>query len=164
MLVGVSLGLKAQADSTEVLNIPARDVFISMPDSLLPTLNRNNRLDLVDYIESGLKAEVKNRFEGQTELLYLTSDSLLLQVSKGLTVEMLLLPLEETVIDNCKKVVCMVERFGTSSDSQECRVSLYSLKWRQVDDVPLTHDAQQKLEQLKLSTNLKWKEIIINKN
>ena len=163
-LLSFSIGVKAQSDSVDVSNIRLRDVFVSMPDSLLPTLSHNQKLDLVDYMESGLKAEVKNRFEGLSELLSLTADSLSLRVSQGLTVDMLMLPLEKTAIDSCTQVVCVVERFGTSPDSRESRACLYSLKWRPLDDAPLAPEAQQKLTQLKLSTNIKWKDLIINKN
>ena len=163
-LLSFSIGVKAQSDSVDVSNIRLCDVFVSMPDSLLPTLSHNQKLDLVDYMESGLKAEVKNRFEGLSELLSLTAESLSLRVSQGLTVDMLMLPLEKTAIDSCTQVVCVVERFGTSPDSRESRACLYSLKWRPLDDAPLAPEAQQKLTQLKLSTNIKWKDLIINKN
>ncbi|MCR5643854.1 MAG: DUF3256 family protein [Prevotella sp.] len=160
-----SIGARAQTDSVAVSDNLLRDLFISMPDSLLPTLSNNHRLDLVDYIESGMKAEVKNRFEGQSELMYLTDDSLSLQVSNGLTVDMLLLPLQEgAVVDSCSQVVCMVERFGTSPDNQECYVSLYSAKWHPVANAPLIPAAQQKLNRLKLSTKIKWRQLVIKEN
>ena len=148
-LLSFSIDVKAQSDSVDISNIRLRDVFISMPDSLLPTLSHNQKLDLIDYMESGLKAEVKNRFEGQSELLSLTADSLSLRVSQGLTVDMLLLPLEEAAIDSCSQVVCVVERFGTSPDCQESRVRLYSIKWRPLDEAPLAPEAQRKLKHLK---------------
>ena len=40
--------------------VEIKDVFAAMPDSVLPTLTRNNRLDMVDFVASGMKAEVSD--------------------------------------------------------------------------------------------------------
>ena len=37
-----------------------KDLWVSMPDSLLPTLDRNLRLELVELEEMGVKPNVKN--------------------------------------------------------------------------------------------------------
>ena len=36
--------------------VDMKDVFTAMPDSVLPTLTRNNRLDMIDFVASGMKA------------------------------------------------------------------------------------------------------------
>ena len=41
-----------------------RSVFISMPDSITPLLTKVNKEDCVDFLDSNMKAEVKNRFDG----------------------------------------------------------------------------------------------------
>ena len=37
-----------------------REVFAQLPDSVLPLMTRNNRLDCIDFIENGMEARVKN--------------------------------------------------------------------------------------------------------
>ena len=72
-----------------------RDAFRQMPDSVMPTLTQNNRLDCLDFLDAGMKAEVRNRLGGTSVMTALTPDSLSLQVSPALRVDMLLLPSTE---------------------------------------------------------------------
>ena len=37
-----------------------REVFQRMPAMMLPYLTENNKLDFIDFIDSGMKAEVRN--------------------------------------------------------------------------------------------------------
>ena len=58
-----------------------RDAFRQMPDSLMPSLTQNDRLDFLDFLDAGMRAEVKNRLGGTSVMTALTADSLSLQVS-----------------------------------------------------------------------------------
>ena len=44
-------------------------VFVYVPDSLLPLLTRNDRLDLLDYHKAGMEARVTILMGGTTTLL-----------------------------------------------------------------------------------------------
>ncbi len=57
------------------------DVLRTMPDSIFPLLTRNDRLDLVDEWQGGVKAEVRNRLGGMVQLTELTTSSAKLQMS-----------------------------------------------------------------------------------
>lgn len=43
-------------------------VFVAVPERLLPLLDRNARLDLLDYADAGMEAKVTNRLNGTTQL------------------------------------------------------------------------------------------------
>ena len=58
-----------------------RDVFAAMPDSILEVMTKNNRLDCIDFIEHGMEARVRNRFDGFTQLKAMTLDYLDLQLT-----------------------------------------------------------------------------------
>ena len=45
-----------------------RDVFAQMPDSVLPAVTRNNRLDCIDFIDNNLEAKVRNAFDDYVTL------------------------------------------------------------------------------------------------
>ncbi len=107
-----------------------RDVFLQMPDSLLPYLTENNRLDFLDFMDSKMKAAVQNSLGGKSEMLSLSDDSLSLQVSPSLHVVMRLFPVIEAV-DSCQQVVCMISTYGT--DAPESKVELYSVLWNPID-------------------------------
>lgn len=58
------------------------DVLKTLPDSITPILTLNNRLDLVDYMEAKMKAEVKNKLGGTTVLKELTDTTAILALSE----------------------------------------------------------------------------------
>ena len=58
-------------------------VFVSMPDSLLPLLTRNDRLDLLDYHKAGMEARVTNLMGGTTTLLERNDTTICLQSLSG---------------------------------------------------------------------------------
>lgn len=118
-VIGVLLcctGMKAQ---------DMKSLFVALPDSLSPLLTKVNRADFGDFLASNMKAEVKNRLGNTSEMLKLTDDYLVLRLSEVSTVEMKLLPLNDSV-----KVICVVHTFkGPASDS---RISFYDTSWKQL--------------------------------
>ena len=72
--------------------VKMRDLFAAMPDSLLPLVTRNNRLDCIDFIENHLEARVKNKLDQYVELKKLTEDYLLFQTSQKGYLEMKYVP------------------------------------------------------------------------
>ena len=53
-----------------------KEVWSDMPDSVMPLLTRNNRLDCIDYWEAGQQGDVKNRLDGAVSIHYMSEDSL----------------------------------------------------------------------------------------
>lgn len=105
--------------------ITMADAFRSMPDSLMPYLSANNRLDMIDFIDAGMKAEVTNLLDGKSELLLLTADSASILMSEKLQVGLKLIQKDSTVV--------MMRRVYTVSDSQTMTVtSYYSTLWQPV--------------------------------
>lgn len=66
-------------------------LFLTMPDSLLPTLTRNNRLDLIDFQQNQMAARVKNLFDDDVSLDTLTDTRLCLTLSEASRMEVTLL-------------------------------------------------------------------------
>ena len=110
------------------LSLYAQDMktlFIAMPDSVAPLLTKVNREDCVDFLASNMKAEVKNRFGKVSELKRLTADYLFLQTTGSSSMEMKLLPLNDSV-----KVICVVNTVcGPACDSE---VRFYNTDWQQL--------------------------------
>ena len=115
MVVSVLWGMSASAQDM-------KSVFIAMPDSITPLLTKVNKEDCVDFLDSNMKAEVKNRFDGTAEMRVLTEDYTLVQTSEIGTLEMKLLPVNDST-----KVVCMVKTVcGSACDSD---VRFYASDW-----------------------------------
>ena len=115
MVVSVLWGMSASAQDM-------RSVFIAMPDSITPLLTKVNKEDCVDFLDSQMKAEVKNRFDGTAEMKVLTEDYTLVQTSEIGTLEMKLLPVNDST-----KVVCMVKTVCASACDSDVR--FYASDW-----------------------------------
>ena len=104
-------------------------LFKEMPDSLMPYLTRNNRLDMLDFMEAHMKAEVTNRFDGKSEMKALTPDSLFIAMNNLLTIDMKLVKVEEPI--DSSLVTIRVRRTYTINENQaESVVDVYSSAWR----------------------------------
>ena len=139
-----------------------KEVFKQMPDSLMPYLTQNNRLDFIDFMESNMKAEVSNLTGGTSEMTALTDDSLSIRMSEALRVDMLLLDLDEPV-DSIRQVIVFVETFLADSVYGESVCKTYSVDWQPVTkDIPFNEAQRKRLESLNLQNILKWSEDKLN--
>ncbi len=88
-----AIPLFASAQSTELSSQPVSsptmaELFRQMPNSLTPYLSTNSRLDLVDFMEAGMKSEVANLLDGKTQMTALTPDSLSISMSGVMRLDM----------------------------------------------------------------------------
>lgn len=104
-------------------------VFKTMPDSLLPVLSKNNRLDMVDFMEAQMRAEVTNLLEGSSDMTALTDDSLSIRIDTVLRVDMLL----RTEADST--IICLRRTYRISECQMEIVENNYTTTWH-----PLTKD------------------------
>lgn len=162
--------------------INMRDIMKSLPDSIIPLLSENNRLDMIDFMDSGMKAEVTNVLNGKCSMITLSDQYTKIQLTESSVVEMKLLE-TQIPVDSVNQVLCVVKTFGT--DIRESTVDFYSVKgrkletadymvrldadmwmatWNEQEDV-LTVTPEDRLNPLaseeqiiadRLSTNLKW--------
>lgn len=98
-----------------------KDFWLAMPDSVLPSVNRSMRAELVDTKALAIKADVKNVLEGTTVLDTLTSDFMAVRLSEASTMQIRRLAYKSDTI------FCVVRTYmGPVADS---RVSLYDKTW-----------------------------------
>ena len=118
----IALGSSAQIKMSQVLK--------QMPDAIVPYLSETNKLDLLDFMDSNMKAEVRNQLEGKTELTILTDDYASLTLNEATQMDMRLLTVSEPV-DSASQIICLVNTYG--SDARDSQIDFYSLKWRKLD-------------------------------
>lgn len=99
-----------------------RQWFAAMPDSVMPLLTKNNRLDFVDFLDCGMEAIVTNRLDGKSQMKSLTEDYLFISYTGVSDVEMKLLPVSDTV-----DVLCMVTTMKTAV--RDSRVEFFDKAW-----------------------------------
>ena len=161
-IIGLLLLLVSQTGRAEGLKM--RDVFKQMPRTIMPYLSENNRLDFIDFIDSGMKAVVKNRLGGSSEMTSLTDSTLSIRMNDALQVEMRLLNVAEPV-DTSRQVVCLIETFGSDSLSLESQVRFFTLSWEILNEPPrLSATDEHLISTRKVQTILKKDDEILKKN
>lgn len=102
-----------------------KDLFIQMPDTLLPYLTKVNRADCIDFLASNMKAEVKNRFDQTTEMTSLSKDYLALTLSAQSKYEMKLLPTSDTT-----NIICSVYTY--EGNVPNSHIKFYTTDWKEL--------------------------------
>ena len=113
-----------------------RDVFRQIPDSLMPTLSVNNRLDFIDFMDSNMKAEVTNELGGKSLMTALTDDSLSLRLNDACQIQLML------VAD--KRWLCLVSTIGVENEWSQSVVDFYTTSWQRLETAPKLGEADQK--------------------
>ena len=149
----LALLVAATFSQASAQSIQIRDAFREMPDSLMPYLSKNNRLDFIDFLDSGMKAEVRNQLGGTSQMLSIGADSLTIQMNPSLRVDMI-------AIDS---VVAVVETFLVDSIYGESKVHYYSATWQPIAQPALPEAQQQRIKRLELQNIVKRDEDLLKK-
>ena len=100
-----------------------REIWLSMPDSLITYLDKNKRIEMVDYIDMKVRADVKNALEGTSVMDTLTNDFLQVTLNEACTLQMRALPSE--IGDT---IFCLVKTFqGPLAESE---IYIYNQDWQ----------------------------------
>ena len=67
-----------------------RTLFINMPDSIMPTLTKSERMDFLDFMDYGMKAVAKNKLGGESEMTVLQGNMLTVKTSQSGQLDMAL--------------------------------------------------------------------------
>ncbi|MBQ2127442.1 MAG: DUF3256 family protein [Bacteroidaceae bacterium] len=102
-----------------------RTIFLNAPDVVFPMLSINDRADLVDFIEAGMTAKVRNRLDGVSVLAELTDDYLSLATTASSNMQLKLLPF------NGDTVICMVKT--VKAEAADSRICFYDKQWNRLD-------------------------------
>ena len=137
---------EAVVDTTVVASSDIRSLFCEMPDSLLPFLSENNRLDMMDFMDSGMKAVVRNVFDGKSEMTALTDRYCRVSLTEATTLEMAVLDIAAT----SEKVLCAVFTYG-STEVKESAVYFYTTDWQRLETSRFAALPQQELYVASLS-------------
>jgi hypothetical protein len=111
-------------------NVKMTDVFANMPDSLIPYITRNNRLDCIDFKASKMEAIVKNMFDENSELITITDNYLNMKLSESARLEMKLLPCISVEGDSIQ-IICKVVTYN--APEAESEIVFYTTSWKQLN-------------------------------
>ncbi len=105
---------------------PMRGWLATMPDSVMPLLTKNNRLDFIDFYDAKMEAVVTNRMSGKSRMHTLTNDFVQIEYTANADVSMKLLSVNDTT-----DVLCMVTTMRSSVD--DSRIAFYDAQWQPLD-------------------------------
>ncbi len=103
-----------------------RNLWISMPDTLVPSLDKNLRTELVELQEMGIKSEVNNLLGSTSVMDTITHDFLQVKLSALNSLQIKFLPLADG-----DSVLCVVKT--VAAPEKESEVSFYDQEWRLLD-------------------------------
>lgn len=103
-----------------------KTVFLSMPDSVMPLLSKDNRADFVDFLANKMQAKVKNAYDEYSYMDTLTADYAFIRLTPSSNVTLKLLPVTDTT-----KVVCMIHTYR--ADASDSKITFYDTTWHRRD-------------------------------
>lgn len=115
-----------------------RTLFLNMPDSVMPTLTRSDRMDFMDYLDSGMKARARNRLGGESVMTSFSDNMLTVMTSKSGRTDIVLFERKKG-----PALVCVIRTVTVRySDSS---LSFYNEDWTPVSaesliDIPVFKD------------------------
>jgi hypothetical protein len=107
-----------------------RSLFVNMPDTIMPTLTKSERMDFLDYMDSGMRARVKNKLGGESEMTALSDRSLTVRTSQSGRLEMAVFPRR-----NGTNLICLIKTVTARYD--DSRITFYNEDWTPVDSKSL---------------------------
>lgn len=117
----------AICSTAQTIETPSfKNIFVQIPDSLLPILSKVNREDLVDFKTNNMKAVVNNRLGGDTELVTLDDGYLSLKLTESTDLEMKLLFYQNKLIVGVIKTV--------KAPLADSFIRFYNLNWQEITD------------------------------
>ena len=96
-----------------------REVWIEMPDSVMPYINKSQRTELADYIDMKAVPAVLNTFGDSVRIERMTKDYLLVNANKAMRLEIKLL-------DN--NTLALAQTW--MGPAAESKLSFYNLQWQ----------------------------------
>lgn len=118
MILAMVMGTACAAD--------IRALFIAMPDSIMPALTKSERMDFLDYIDSGMKARVRNKLGGESVMTDLSDNSLTVSTSQSGRMQMALFMRRDG-----SALICVIKT--VTARYEDSRITFYNEDWSSAD-------------------------------
>ena len=98
-----------------------KELFTNMPDTILPSLSKNDRLDMIDLIENKMTNEVTNQLRGKSKMTVLTDNLAKIQLSELAEVQLCKLSTPDSYL------ICMIH--SVKADAWDSTTKFYNPDW-----------------------------------
>lgn len=102
-----------------------REIWVTMPDSVVPYLNHELRVELADYWDMSAEAKVKNLLENETRIVKMSGDYMEVKLNSSTDAQ-----LRTLAVDDSTYIICMVKTFN--APAKESVVAFFTEDWKPV--------------------------------
>lgn len=102
--------------------VTAADAFTSAPRKVMPMLDENTRLDMVDYFNSGMSTTSANNLNGRSRITALSPDQLTVSLTDASTCNVIVLPGEQN------PMLALITTVATPAP--DSRMSVFTADWK----------------------------------
>lgn len=120
------LAVVAIAVPAMMARLTAADAFTGAPASMFPLLDRNTRLDMVDYFNSGMPTASQNAMDGKSRVTALTADDVKIAMTDASSYQIAILPAASDTI------IAVIQTVATPA--HDSHISFYNREWQQLKD------------------------------
>lgn len=106
-----------------------QDIWLSMPDSVIPFIDRSHRIEMLDFANMGVAVQVDNQLRGKSRMDTLTADFIGVGLTERSSMQIKLLPFV-----GGDSILCVVHSY--QSDAVESTVAFYDGDWERIS-IPL---------------------------
>ena len=119
ILIALSLPLKVSALTVE-------QAFTSAPESVFQLLNKNTRLDMIDYFNSGLTTASKNRLSGNSRVTSIKDNDLRVELTAASSCQI-------SILTNKKgeEIIMLIET--VKLPSEDSKISFFTTDWNEIN-------------------------------
>lgn len=119
----ITIALAATALSSWA--ITATEAFTTAPNTVFPLLEKNTRLDMVDYFNSGLASASSNKLDGKTSITLLSDSDIRFTMSSSSAYQIAILPSKDG------DIIALIETVATPAP--DSNISFYTAEWSSID-------------------------------
>lgn len=101
--------------------LTASTAFTSAPHSVLPMLDNNTRLDMLDYFNNGLSTSSVNSMNGHSRITALTDQAMTIAMTEATTYQIAVLPSGNT------SLIALITTVATPAP--DSKMTIYSSDW-----------------------------------
>ena len=105
--------------------ITATEAFTTAPNTVFPLLEKNTRLDMVDYFNSGLASASSNKLDGKTSITLLSDSDIHFTMSSSSAYQIAILPSKDG------DIIALIETVATPAP--DSNISFYTAEWSSID-------------------------------
>lgn len=100
-----------------------RELWLTIPDSLMPYVDKNHRIEMVEFLGMNLRGDVDNLFGSKSEMDTLTNDYTSLTLNEAVEVQLKRLPM-----DGSDSIVCMLRTI--KGPAPESEMTFFTQDWQ----------------------------------